>query len=126
MGIGPKKVYSYSPVCVGEFLPLTYFRLFRYSLREIASHSGCSGFCNILFSFACVSFSVLLLFLLSSFFALSPGGFFFVHFPAPARSAILIVQFRYRIFRIFHRNFAMPVADVTNSLALSSVYLGMC
>ena len=111
MRIGPKKVYSYSPVCVGRFLPLAQFRLFGYFLREMASHSGCSGYCNISFFFA--------LLLLFSIFALVPFllclrvASFFVHFPAPARSAILIVQFRYGTFRIFHRNFAMPVADVT-------------
>ena len=37
----------------------------------------------------------------------------FDHVLVPARSAIFIFQFWYHTFRIFHRNFVMPVADVT-------------
>ena len=40
--------------------------------------------------------------------------FLFILF-VPARSAILILLFRYRTFRIFHRNFVIPVADVTHA-----------
>ena len=48
--------------------------------------------------------------------SLSAWSLFLFFLFVPARSAILILLFRYRTFRIFHRNFVMPVADVTKKL----------
>ena len=51
------------------------------------------------------------------FFALfSVRSLFFVQFPAPIRSAIFFAELRCRTFRIFHRNFVMPEADVTRAI----------
>ena len=52
---------------------------------------------------------------LSLFALFSVLSLFFVQFPAPVRSAIFFAELRCRTFRIFHRNFVMPEADVTSS-----------